>query len=126
MIASAETGLIGDIGATNARFAVVDADGGMTNARLYALNDYSSLADTIDAYLKDQAPPTPPIEAVLAIASPIMGDQVTLTNHAWSLSIENLRRHLGLRRLRVINDFAANALAIPHLTAADRMQVGPG
>ncbi|MGH6670540.1 MAG: glucokinase [Xanthobacteraceae bacterium] len=126
MIASAETGLIGDIGATNARFAVVDADGGMTNARLYALNDYSSLADAIDAYLKDQAPPTPPIEAVLAIASPIMGDQVTLTNHAWSFSIENLRRHLGLRRLRVINDFAATALAIPHLTAADRMQVGPG
>ena len=126
MIEAAEIGLIGDIGATNARFALVEPGGGTTNARLYALNDFSSLAEALDAYLKEQTPPAVPAEAVLAVASPIMGDRVTLTNHAWSFSIEELRRHLGLRRLRVINDFAANALAVPRLTAADRMQVGAG
>jgi hypothetical protein len=50
-------------------------------------------------------------QAVLAVASPITGDQVTLTNHTWTFSSEALRRHAGLRRLRVINDFAAAATA---------------
>jgi glucokinase len=62
----------------------------------------------------------------LAVGSPVIGDQVTLTNHVWTFSIEALRRHLRLERLRVINDFAANALAIPRLGARDRTQIGPG
>jgi glucokinase len=121
-----EVGLIGDIGATNARFALVQDDGSMTPARVYALNDYPSLSDAIDAYLAEESPPTRPRQAVLAVASPITGDQVTLTNHIWTFSIEGLRRHVGLERLRVVNDFAANALAIPHLGESDRIQIGLG
>jgi glucokinase len=98
----------------------------MTNARLYALNDFPSLPDAIDSYLLEQKPPARPTQAVLAVASPILGDRVTLTNHAWTFSIEELREHLRLKRLRVVNDFAANALAIPFLGPSDRMQVGPG
>jgi glucokinase len=121
-----EVGLIGDIGATNARFALVQADGSTTPPRVYALNDYPSLSDAIDAYLTEESPPARPRQSVLAVASPITGDQVTLTNHTWSFSIEALRRHVGLERLRVINDFAANALAIPHLGENDRIQIGLG
>jgi glucokinase len=121
-----EVGLIGDIGATNARFAIVQPDGSTTPARVYALNDYASLSDTIDAYLAEESPPTRPRQSVLAVASPVTGDQVTLTNHTWTFSIEALRRHVGLQRLRVINDFAANALAIPHLGERDRLQIGAG
>jgi glucokinase len=62
----------------------------------------------------------------LAVASPITGDQVTFTNHPWTFSIEAVRKRFGLRRLRVINDFAANAVAIPHLAGADRLQIGSG
>ncbi len=124
--AQVEGGLIGDIGATNARFALVHADGGTTAARVFALNDYASLADAIDAYLIEEQPPARPAQAVLAIASPITGDEVTLTNHAWTFSVEALRRHVGLKRLRVINDFAATALAIPHLGENDRIQIGEG
>jgi glucokinase len=121
-----ELGLIGDIGATNARFALVDAHGNTNSARLYALNDFPSLADAIDGYLLEQAPPAKPTQAVLAVASPVLGDRVALTNHAWTFSIEELQAHLRLRRLRVVNDFAANALAIPHLGPEDLMQVGSG
>jgi glucokinase len=121
-----EVGLIGDIGATNARFALVQADGSMTSPRVYALNDYPSISHAIDAYLAEESPPVRPEQAVLAVAPPITGDQVTLTNHTWTFSIEALRRHVGLRRLRVINDFAANALAIPHLGESDRVQIGAG
>ncbi|HEY1361888.1 MAG TPA: glucokinase [Xanthobacteraceae bacterium] len=123
---SADLSLIGDIGATNARFALSRPDGAMTQARVYALNDYSTLADALDAFLGAESPPAKPREAVLAVAAPVTGDQVTLTNHDWTFSVEALRRHLGLQRLRVINDFAANALAIPQLRETDRVQIGPG
>jgi glucokinase len=121
-----ELGLIGDIGATNARFALVDADGNTGNARLYALNDFPSLADAIDGYLLEQTPAARPAQAVLAVASPVLGDRVTLTNYAWTFSIADLQTHLRLKHLRVVNDFAANALAIPHLMPGDLMQVGAG
>jgi len=119
-----EVGLIGDIGATNARFALVRADGHPTAIRSYALSDYTSLPDAIDKYLSEES--ARPEQAVLAVASPALDDQVIFTNHAWTFSIEAVRQHLGLKRLRVINDFAANALAIPHLGVSDRIQIGAG
>ena len=65
-------------------------------------------------------------QAILAVAAPVTVDQVTLTNHVWTFSIEALGWHLGLQRLRVINDFAVNPLAIPQLGESDRFQIGPG
>jgi glucokinase len=121
-----ELALVGDVGATNARFALVRPDGTTTAPRAYALSDHPSLVEAIGAYLAEESPSARPGQAVLAIASPITGDQVTLTNHPWTFSIEAVRKHLGLSRLRVINDFAANAVAIPHLTDGDRLQIGPG
>lgn len=121
-----EVGLVGDIGATNARFALVQPGGSITPARVYALNDYPALTAALEVYLVEEAASTRPVQAVLAVASPITGDQVTLTNHPWTFSIEAVRQHFGLRRLRVINDFAANALAIPCLGESDRMQIGSG
>jgi glucokinase len=121
-----ELGLIGDIGATNARFALVHPDGTTTAARVYALNDYPSLHEAIAAYLAEESPSAGPGQAVLAVASPITGDRVTLTNHPWTFSVEAVRKHFGLRRFRVINDFAANAVAVPHLATRDRVQIGSG
>ena len=123
-MSAAGLGLIGDVGATNARFALVRPDGITTAARMYVLNDYASLTDLIDAYLAQES--ARPEQAVLAVASPTTGDQVTLTNHPWTFSIEAVRKSFGLRRFRVINDFAANAVAIPHLADNDRLQIGPG
>ena len=109
-------GLIGDIGGTDARFALVSECGNILPARVYSLHDYSSLAEAIDHFLADEAPDYRPSSAVLAVASPVMGDQITLTNHhAWTFSIEDLRQHLRLTQLRVMNDFTATALAVPHL-----------
>jgi glucokinase len=119
-------GLIGDIGATNARLALVLPGGKTTAVRVCALDDYRSLADTLDAYLTEQSPAARPVDAVLAVASPVTGDEITLTNHAWTFSIEELRCHLRLRRLDVVNDFAANAAAVPFLGDDDRIQIGHG
>jgi hypothetical protein len=56
-----EVGLIADIGATTARFALVQADGSMTPPRVHALNDYPSISHAIDAYLAEESPPATPI-----------------------------------------------------------------
>jgi glucokinase len=123
---TSEPGLIGDIGATNVRFAIVQPEGVTTRARAYALNDFASLAAAIETYLAEESPVIRPTKAVLAIAAPITGDEVTLTNHPWTFSIEAVRQQFEFTKLRVINDFAANALAVPYLGDGDRIEIGSG
>jgi glucokinase len=125
-VVEAQVGLVADIGATNARFALVQHDGKTSHPRVYALNDYASLFDALDIYLAEESPPVRPTQAVLAVASPITSDEVALTNHAWEFSIAELRRHYGITHLRVLNDFAATALAVPHLAESDTVAVGSG
>jgi glucokinase len=119
-----EPGFVADIGGTNARFALVGPDGTVGHVRVFASEDYPSIADAIGVYLKRTSAHAR--EGVLACACPVTGDQITLTNHPWTFSIEGLRKSLGFARLRVINDFVANALAIPHLADGDCAAVGGG
>jgi glucokinase len=119
------SGLIADIGATNTRLALVEPDGEIVRPRGFASEDFAGLAEAIEAYLAAEAPAKPK-QAVLAVAAPVAGDDVRLTNHPWSFSTDALRRRFGFARLQVINDFVANALAVPYLTAADRMSIGGG
>jgi glucokinase len=60
------------------------------------------------------------------VATPVSGDRISLTNSAWSFSIEAVRRELGIEQLTVLNDFTAQALAVPLLKADDLQQVGGG
>jgi glucokinase len=118
--------LLGDIGATNARFALADETGKLERVRVFAADEHPGLAAAIAAYLAEDGVTSAPREAALAVASPVTGDEVTLTNHPWSFSIAGLKRQLGLARLVVINDFTANALAVPRLRPEDRQPVGGG
>jgi glucokinase len=122
---SMDWGLVGDVGATNARFALLKPGGGLTPARSYLCDDYPTIGDALAAFLatSDGGQPS---RAVLAIAAAPAGDVVRMTNHPWSFSIAELRRQLGLDRLTVINDFEANALSLPRLTGDDLAKVGTG
>jgi glucokinase len=64
--------------------------------------------------------------AAVAIANPVEGDQVRMTNYHWEFSIEQMRERLGLQTLVVVNDFTALALALPRLRPSQRRQVGGG
>ncbi len=64
--------------------------------------------------------------AAVAIANPVDGDQIRMTNHHWQFSIEAVRREVGLETLLVVNDFYALARSLPHLLDADKVQVGGG
>ena len=120
-------GLIADIGGTNARFALVPT--GTTEA-LQPLTlpcaNFAGPAETAEAYLKTVNPPIAPNRAAFAVACPILGDGVSMTNHAWAFSIETVRCRLGLKRLDVVNDFIAVALAVPLLRPADQERIKDG
>ncbi len=119
-------GLIADIGGTNARFALVGEQGSAEDVKILPCAEFGGLFDIVRAYLAEVRPPVTPRSAAIAIASPVTGDTVAMTNLDWRFSIEDTRRELGLERLDVVNDFMAVALAVPHLKAADLMGLGGG
>ena len=118
--------LVGDIGGTNARFGLVEPDGRLLHSSVLADADYAGLGEAIEAYLAGRGGLPRPREAAIAVASPITGDAVRMTNHPWAFSISELRSRLGFVRLEVINDFTAQALALPHLGPGDKTAVGGG
>jgi glucokinase len=77
-------------------------------------------------YLDHRRTSDQPSRAALAVAAPIVGDEVQMINIGWSFSQNALKQALNLKRLQVVNDFAAIAWALPQLTAADVVQVGGG
>lgn len=125
-MSSGGIGLVADIGATNARFALVGRDGAIGAARVYSVADHVSLAAAIQKFLSDENGERP-AQAVIAIAAPIAGDVVEMSNYpSWSFSTGALRSALRLEKLRIVNDFTANAYAIPYLQDGDLAQIGPG
>src|ERR1700731_2551539 len=121
-----ETWLVGDVGATNARFGLISPGREVLHTRTHAVADHPTIADAITSYLRERGALPMPRQGAIAIASAITGDRVAMTNHPWSFSISELRSQLGFDRLEVINDFTALALALPHLAPDHRLQVGRG
>ncbi|MFZ3234945.1 MAG: glucokinase [Stellaceae bacterium] len=121
-----ETWLVGDIGATNARFGLVSPDGRVLHWRSHTCELYPTIDDALAEYLGDRGGLPLPRQAAIAIASAVTGDQVVMTNNPWRFSIAALRARFNFERLEIINDFTAQALALPHLGAGDRMPVGGG
>jgi glucokinase len=121
-----ETWLVGDIGATNARFGLVSPKGKLLHWHSYACEHYPTIDDALTQYLGERAGLPMPRQAAVAVASPVTGDWVAMTNHPWRFSIAALKARFDFERLEVINDFTALALALPHLEPNDRMTVGGG
>ncbi|AFT84945.1 glucokinase [Paraburkholderia phenoliruptrix BR3459a] len=117
--------LLADIGGTNARFALETGPGEIGSVQVYPCAEFPGVADVIKKYLKDTKIGRVN-HAAIAIANPVDGDQVSMTNHDWTFSIEATRRALGFDTLLVVNDFTALAMALPGLTDAQRVQVGGG
>lgn len=121
----APTVLLADIGGTTTRVARAGRDGVPFDTRVEANDSYSSLEELLGAYLAGLSG-APPRLGALAVAGPIDGDEVRLTNRAWRFSVTGLAATLGLERLEVLNDFAALAHGLPLLTRDDLLEVGTG
>ena len=118
--------LIGDIGGTNARFSLVpDAE---TPAERYPnvhTADFPSIDDAIDAVVFG-AGGAKPQSAMLALAGPIAGDKVPLTNCPWVVEPKRLVARFGFAEVVLLNDFEAQSLALPELTESDVDPIGDG
>ncbi len=120
MTALQRPALVADIGGTNARFALTDlAAPGITLRAVESLpcGDFASLQQAAKAYLSKMD--VTPAQAAFAVACPVDGDAIKLTNRAWAFSRRELQALLGFERFEVINDFGAVAWSVPGLAAAD-------
>jgi glucokinase len=120
------TGLVGDIGGTHARFALITGDGQpLAHALTLPTSGFADLGEAVQAYLQ-QVGAAAPTQACIAIANPIDGDWLRMTNTAWAFSIEATRQRLGLASLRMLNDWEAMALSAPTFTAGELLPLGGG
>ena len=117
--------LIADIGGTYARFALEASPGEFSHSASLRCADYGDFHAAVSAYL-DGLGGAHIEHAAIAIANPVEGDQVRMTNYHWQFSIEEMRQRLGLDTLVVVNDFTALAMAIPRLGPSELHQIGGG
>jgi glucokinase len=119
--------LIADIGGTNARFALLDSTI-WRDEQVLACADYPDLVAAVEHYLGvvGATGAGRPSEAAMAIAGPITGDVIRMTNHPWQFSAAHTRERLALGRLIFLNDFTALAMAVRHLPNDELETVGRG
>jgi glucokinase len=119
------TGLVGDVGGTNARFALIDSEGRVRNLHIYPSGSYSSLNDIIADYLERTMGRKRLPRAVIAVAGPVVDGEIEFTNLDWQVSEGDLLAQFEFEAVKLINDFAAQALACPLLTGEALKSIGP-
>ena len=117
--------LLADIGATHARFALETAPGVLRQTAVLRCDDYGGIVPLLTAYL-DEHGGERIAHAAFAMANPISGDLVRMTNRDWQFSTDEVRRTMGWSTLLIVNDFTALAMALPSLGAGDVLQIGGG
>jgi glucokinase len=116
--------LLGDIGATNARFAVL-ANGAVGPVKSFDVARFARFADAVATFLQGHCQQIEIGKAVLAIAGPVEGNRCVLTNCSWVVDARELYETFGLKA-RIINDFEAVAHSLPSLAAPDLAGLGGG
>ncbi|WP_153242650.1 glucokinase [Frateuria defendens] len=119
--------LLVDLGGTNVRFGVADpvleAPLLPDSVRRYRVAEHESLVATARHYLEDTGLKVK--RAVVAAAGRIDdGETVKVTNNPWAISARQTASELGLEAVHLVNDFAAQSMAVALLQRADLVQVG--
>ncbi|WP_379549564.1 glucokinase [Qipengyuania sp. DGS5-3] len=118
-MSSAREIVVADIGGTHARFALAEiADGAMRTMSepvKMAAADHGSLQIAWEAYAEHCGAPLPDAAAI-ALAAPIRGDLIKLTNNPWIVRPALIKEKLGVSDYILINDFEAQAFAVAHAT----------
>jgi len=126
MVNPVKYAIVADIGGTNARFSRVNLTTlELDKVALYPCATFASLADALQHYQQQQHL-TDVKHVAIAIACPVTGDEISMTNFHWHFSVSAMQRQLGLDRLLVMNDFTAVAMCLPALGSNDKVQLGQG
>ncbi|MGI9234027.1 MAG: glucokinase [Woeseiaceae bacterium] len=117
--------LIGDIGGTNARFALATPDRpGYHGVSELQCADFATADDAIKHYLSATKAGSPDAICLAAAGPIILDDRVKITNNHWDISVSEARADFGIENVRLLNDFTAIAYAIPLLTETEVRSVG--
>jgi glucokinase len=125
MDSSPERVLLGDIGATNARLALL-SNGILGPIEWFTVAEFARFIDAVDAFFARHCVDVSVPEALLAVAGPVVNDRCMLTNCHWTIDASELRARFRFARVHIVNDFEATALSLPRLTAADVYPLGGG
>ncbi len=118
--------LVADVGGTNTRFALVsDVNAAAHSFEPVRTADFPDIVQAISTTVLDHTS-LMPRTAVIAMAGPVTGDQIPLTNADWIIEPKGLIESLGFETVVVLNDFEAQALALPGLEGDDLKQIGGG
>lgn len=123
--------LVGDIGGTNARFALVRRGSVRPEAiRVLPCRDYDNLDSAMASYLEQVGIPEID-EACLAVASPVSSADdpsvpIHMTNNHWGFDHTSISRQFDLAEFKVVNDFTAMALGVPCVGSEHLVQVCGG
>jgi len=103
-----------DVGGTHARFALASVDDGNIALQEPVTLETAAHPGPESAWREFErvAGISLPSAAAIAIAGPVTGDRVPMTNSPWVLHISQFKRDLGLEAVTVINDFGAVAHAV--------------
>jgi len=118
--------LVGDIGGTHARFAVVNVSTSpkRIDYRIDLEAKFPDFQACLRSYLAQTGLTPMPNAVALAVAGPVTAGSVKLTNRAWQISESELQK-FGFRHALLINDFAALAFSVSTLTTGDFHTIGP-
>jgi len=118
--------MVADIGGTNTRFGLFDpVENALRAVATYTNRAYPHLEDAVAHWL-DALEEDRPEACCIAIASPLSSDRVDMTNMDWSFSRAAFAQRFPFRQIRWLNDFEANAYALPHLSADQRLTLQVG
>ena len=118
--------LIGDIGGTNARFAVIEhAEAEPGEPQIVPTADFATIDDAIRAAVLERLS-LQPRSAIIAVAGPVNGDEIPLTNCPWIVKPKGMAATVGLMDVVVLNDFEAQALAVVALGDHHVEKIGGG
>jgi Glucokinase len=125
MGSSPEYALLGDIGATNARLALL-SKGLLGPIERFTVAEFARFTDLVDAFLELHCRHVSVPEALLAVAGPVAEDRCVLTNCPWTIDATELCARFSFANVHIFNDFEAIAMSLPHLTSADLYPLGGG
>ena len=115
--------LVADIGGTNARFALADLETlELSEIRQFLCAEHTSIERAAQIYLEGLK--ERPRRGAIAVAAPLAGSEIKLTNSVWSFTAESLASAASLDDILLLNDFEALALSLPHLRVEELHQIG--
>ncbi len=124
--------LVGDIGGTNARLALVERvrtgrGWSVLEERHFPSQEYEGLVPVLKEFLAGASPSgRPPERAVLGVAGPVSGGKGRLPNRGWLVDEEEIVREVEVSDVRVLNDFQVIGYALPTLSRDDLFEVHAG